>query len=816
LSQRAIRRGQQRRQAAERRRETLKRRRAGLAVTAAIGATVLFAPAANAAGPYEVNTTADHAPDGCQPLDTENPSADCTLRDAVTDANASAGDDTVTFASGLSGTIALDSGQGQIPIDASNGGLTIQGPGADQITVSGQDNNRIFSISGGSPVSISALGFTHGYQGYADGGAIYTDSNTDVTIADSVFTNNAVYSDSSPGGNNGANGGAIGAHGPITVTGSRFETNQATGAGGGIFAQDGLTLRSSNLSGNTSQTRGGGVASAKYRCSSDSCSISSSSTQWLHSDLDIADSAISGNHGGDSGGGIAAASLLTLAHSTVSGNDVSNSGTGGGIASVGKYAHTQISDATISGNSAGTGGGIGVGQFYKYGSVISGQPPVKHAVKSEISNTTIADNKAAQGGGGVGVGYLADGDHFTITHSTISGNDAASSENTGVGGGIGFASKYQSGPIKGGTVDGEFRTIDTTISGNTADIGGGVSAGQPPRKELTTSGVQSSGPNHPVVGEGSIEFQNSTIASNSATANGGGVYLSEYHTTNDSSSPFSSPTIALTSTILADNTAGGAANDADRGDDSQGGGLDTSFSLVENPGDAPISQSPSGSTIIGVDPQLGPLADNGGPTLTHLPTPVSPVIDQGKAPARLLTDQRGLDRTVGGDVANAPGGDGTDIGAVEVQNPAKNAPFVAPAQQVLGDKTPPTISLHVPKSLSIEQLIAGFNVTVSCSEPCSMTFRVFGSAPTGTLHSAGYNFRLLNRKIGRKAGRRKVHLQPCLAGAKSRGRTHVCRTRITAALFAKPQKTFKVKLIVAAKDKAGNVSHTKRFIRIHR
>jgi hypothetical protein len=122
----------------------------------------------------------------------------------------------------------------------------------------------------------------------------------------------------------------------------------------------------------------------------------------------------------------------------------------------------------------------------------------------------------------------------------------------------------------------------------------------------------------------------------------------------------------------------------------------------------------------------------------------------------------------------------------------------------------------VPRSLSIEQLIRGFNVTVSCSEPCSMTFRVFGSAPTGTLHSAGYNFRLLNRKIGRKAGSRKVHLRPCVTGASSRGRTHVCRKRITAALYAKPQKTFKVKLIVAAKDKAGNISHVKRFIRIHR
>ena len=123
---------------------------------------------------------------------------------------------------------------------------------------------------------------------------------------------------------------------------------------------------------------------------------------------------------------------------------------------------------------------------------------------------------------------------------------------------------------------------------------------------------------------------------------------------------------------------------------------------------------------------------------------------------RLFQRGRGLARTVGGDIADAAGGDGTDIGAVEVQDPAKNVVGPTITQQGPGpdDHTPPKVTLKVPKQLSIAQLIAGFNVTVSCSEPCSMTFRLFGSAPTGTLHSSGYNFRLLNRKIGRKAGKR--------------------------------------------------------------
>jgi hypothetical protein len=811
LSQRAIRRAQQRRLASERRRETLRRRRAGLAVTAAIGAAAFFAPAANAA-PFEVNSLNDAAANGCDSTTADG----CTLRDAITDANASSGDDTITFASGLSGTITLT--EGQIPINASNGGLTVQGPGADQLTVSGNDKSRIFSVSGANPVGISGLTFTHGYVYQDDGGAIYTTNDSQVTVADSVFTSNQAYSDtSSYSSDSTAHGGAIGAHGPITVTGSRFEdNNRASQAGGGIYVEKGLTLRSSQLSGNTTDGRGGGIAAAKYRCQSQ-CS-NPSNVNWFHSDLDIADSTISGNSASNQGGGIAAASLLTLAGSTVSGNSTTNagSGIGGGIASVGKYAQTQISDSTISGNSSTTGGGIAVAQFYKY----LGVGEVKHAVKSEISNTTISGNNASRSGAGLDFSYLGDGDHFTITHSTISGNDAASAGGTGLGGGIHFASKYSSGPFKGGPIDGEFRTVDTTISGNTAGVGGGVSVGNPQQTAgapaLTTAPPS---PRHAVVDLGSIDFENSTIASNSATSNGGGVYLNQYHETTDDSSPLTSPTISLTSSILADNSAAGSANDADRADGSGGGALDTSFSLVENPGDAPITQSPSGSTITGVDPALGPLANNGGPTLTHLPSNTSPVIDKGKAPARLLTDQRGLARTVAGDVPDAAGGDGTDIGAVEVQNPARNVvgpTITPPSPGGGGDGTPPQITLTVPKELTIQQLIDGFDVTVKCNEPCSMTFRLFGSAPTGTLHSAGYNFRLLNRKIGRTAGKRKIHLRPCIAGAKSRGRTHVCRKRITQALYAKPQKSFKVKLIVAAKDKAGNLSHKKRFIRIHR
>ena len=66
------------------------------------------------------------------------------------------------------------------------------------------------------------------------------------------------------------------------------------------------------------------------------------------------------------------------------------------------------------------------------------------------------------------------------------------------------------------------------------------------------------------------------------------------------------------------------------------------------------------------DPALGPLADNGGPTFTHLPGISGDAVDAGDSNG-FTVDQRGLDRTVDQSaVADASGSDGTDVGAAEL------------------------------------------------------------------------------------------------------------------------------------------------------
>src|SRR5262249_2806233 len=82
------------------------------------------------------------------------------------------------------------------------------------------------------------------------------------------------------------------------------------------------------------------------------------------------------------------------------------------------------------------------------------------------------------------------------------------------------------------------------------------------------------------------------------------------------------------------------------------------YSLIKNPSAATIL---GGQNITsGTDPQLGPLANNGGPMLTLLPAAGSPVLDKGAPGIQSGLDQRLLSRVVNGRV---------DMGAVERQIP---------------------------------------------------------------------------------------------------------------------------------------------------
>lgn len=411
-------------------------------------------------------------------------------------------------------------------------------------------------------------------------------------------------------------GGALSATGSAAVNLDDVKVTNSTSSapGGGIYTSNGkLTLSHSTLSGNTGSS-GGGLES-------------------IGTGAVVTDSSVTGNHATGSsysrGGGLDfGGHTATVQRTTVSGNDAT--GTGGGIALNTKYGFS-VQSSTVTGNTSDFGGGLSLaagGPKYANGTV----------ALADVTETTVAGNHGKHGGG-VEVGTIGGRVRATITRSTISGND----------GGTG---SFGGGMLVDGSVGGSFDLVDSTISGNSADAGGGVSLGADGNFHLLSSYNGATG---------TIGFDNSTIAGNTAAHHGGGIYLSQY----DSGSPPAkvSGNASLTSTIVADNTAAGAAQDLDRVDTSTAGGFDGAFSLIEAPGDAPLAND---TDIIGADPQLGALGDHGGPTQTMLPSGTSPVIDQGLSPARLKVDQRNADRVVDTGIPNAPKGDGTDIGAVEL------------------------------------------------------------------------------------------------------------------------------------------------------
>ncbi len=90
--------------------------------------------------------------------------------------------------------------------------------------------------------------------------------------------------------------------------------------------------------------------------------------------------------------------------------------------------------------------------------------------------------------------------------------------------------------------------------------------------------------------------------------------------------------------------------------------LSDGYNLIQNTNACTITGNTTGN-IYGIDPLLGPLQDNGGPTFTHALLPGSPAIDAGNA-FGLTTDQRGFPRPYDlPGITNAS--DGSDIGAYE-------------------------------------------------------------------------------------------------------------------------------------------------------
>jgi hypothetical protein len=406
----------------------------------------------------------------------------------------------------------------------------------------------------------------------------------------------------------------------LTISGMTIQ-NGSDAPAGGIYAEQGTVVNLANSTVTGNQASGAQVDKYAFAAGG---GITNRGT------MTVQDSTVYNNDSYASGtpfpffggGGIDNLGQLTISGSTVDQNYANQLG-GGIFQGFSKYPSSmKVSDTTVSNNYADYGGGISSFQFFgSFGS--------SH---NQVTDSTISGNTASDTGGGLGFKYLGGSERWLVSHSTVSGNNAYND-----GGGLGFD-----------VVDGSFELLDSTVSGNDAsDYGGGAYLSSSAQKY-----------------QDSVQFNNSTIADNYAETDGGGIYLEYANTDNNNQSYVATP---LFSTIVGNNSNDAGLNDLAQSTDASSpgaGAFDLSFSLVRAPGNAVITETPAGSNLIGVDPLLGALGDNGGPTETQLPSINSPVVDKGSAPGNLTTDQRGDPRTVDTSPANAD--DGTDIGSVEL------------------------------------------------------------------------------------------------------------------------------------------------------
>ncbi len=310
----------------------------------------------------------------------------------------------------------------------------------------------------------------------------------------------------------------------------------------------------------------------------------------------------------ENGGGLRNSGMLTLENVVFLGNFAS--GGGGAIASTGIGSTLTITDTVFDSNNSN--GSLGGGAIF-------------NSSLTTITRSMLRNNTSMSNGGAI---VNAGGGSLSLDQSTIKFNDAGSSAK---GGGIynnaTLAVKY------------------STISNNRAADGAGIAnvnfSGETSTSLLlatlsTNSATNQGGGIYNGSGTAML-ISDSTIAKNSAVAEGGGIYRQLQ------------VQLTLGGSILAMNSTGTFGADL--------------YGPITSNGNNLIGSTLGGSgfrtnDLQNVDPYLGPLQNNGGPTFTHALLSGSPAIDGNTATTSTADDQRLMSRPVG---------TSADIGAYEVQ-----------------------------------------------------------------------------------------------------------------------------------------------------
>ena len=466
------------------------------ALTIALSLALGIAVPVHAAN-FVVRSTADSGPN--------------TLRQAALDANAATGPHVIYFLLPPHSTIGLTSGE----IAFAGVDVTVQGPGRDQLTISGNHASRIFEVQGTGTLTVNDLTLRDGLAQGDDsneadqrGGAILVGiPNHDLNVPPPPDVPALVL-------------------GNVAISGSQA-FSPTDGGGGAVFMQDGtLAIDHCLMDGNFARRAGGAVHARRG-------TVRITSSQFTNNTVDF--SSAFGENAAEGGG-------IELNRSN------------------GEIHRSVIRGNHLTGPTSGSGIGAGIAVFMKFEPVL-------------IDSSEISDNQSTEipssFGGGLQCHQEPDGNAPTLT------------------------------------------LVNSTVSGNIG-LTGGVEAGC------------------------NMAILNSTIANNTSTnyyGDGGAPGIEAY-----SSTATEQTQVTITSSLVSGNLGGG--EDVRIYHD---GYADPSFigsnALVQS---VEVGITLPADTIIGVDPLLAALANNGGPTRTQALLPGSPAIDAGSNPAHFKWDQRGV------------------------------------------------------------------------------------------------------------------------------------------------------------------------------
>lgn len=362
-----------------------------------------------------------------------------SLRQAILDANATPGADRIRFACddnqscGLEGVIALTSGQLEITDD-----LTLDGPGADRITVSGNHASRVFQVASGVTVFLDDLTIAHGLADH--GGGIWNAGGV-LTLARVLVAQNEARGapDTAAHG-----GGVFNDGGSLAVEYSVFAVNVVTGG--------------AHLSGPTTQARGGGIANRAGGV------LTVSHSAFLYNRAQGGDGA-PGFSGGTAWGGAIASVVdggpMTLLHSTFESNEtrggLGGAGANGGFANGGAVVHSGndsvalVQSCTFAGNQALAGD---AGKGGNQGGVANGGAITNTGASGDatmsVSFSLFSGNRTQSGqgtggntshGGAISVLSSVGNSTLEVSHTSFTGNQVrggaalgASAGNGGQGG----------------------------------------------------------------------------------------------------------------------------------------------------------------------------------------------------------------------------------------------------------------------------------------------------------------------------------------------------------------------------------------------